>query len=601
MKKYLMMGAAALTMGFAFVSCSSDDVVYNPDAAQNQIVANYQKAFIKTFGQPAANHTWGFGAASRATRGVYANNNQWGDPSYGNYDIPPVLTQGQKDRAAAYFRANPRLTYVDPGYTDFFVQQVYTGTASYTMGNNGTVTGSAQMDKLSFGTTTVTTVDKFNNGSFGGAVNVCNSGASTNDCGNDNTKDVTWHLDEIQLLTNDNTSSVGYHGSEAAFHHYTGRCALVAASVIDEWAKNPANYVDGQVIGEDCVDGWNRSFVGLDFDGLSLQDAMTTTVAKVENAPYYAWVWTGTELKKWDDIKNTTLKAKDGTSDLYFITSNTNQFIGAANDFLSDDALALAMSKADFEEYSKTTTNKQEEKVLDLTKIQARINDGYLPVQNGGLKKWSRYDGRDYYYSDWIVTLTRAYKIGERPTPVVQPSLRVMAEDLSADDASDFDFNDVVFKVTRIDDTQASITLEAAGGTLPLRINSTDGVGGWEVHELFGVDVKTMVNTKAQDKGLKGADKPAVTAFNNEPLIVTGDFTTENFNAAVKAIRVEVKKVVNGEERWLPLEAEVGKAACKFGVPATLDWALERTNVNSAFNFSEWVQNPSVTLRPAAE
>ena len=70
MKKYLMMGAAALTMGFAFVSCSSDDVVYNPDAAQDQAIANYKKAFIEAFGQPDAKQDWGFGTSSRATRGA---------------------------------------------------------------------------------------------------------------------------------------------------------------------------------------------------------------------------------------------------------------------------------------------------------------------------------------------------------------------------------------------------------------------------------------------------------------------------------------------------------------------------------------------------
>ena len=74
------------------------------------------------------------------------------------------------------------------------------------------------------------------------------------------------------------------------------------------------------------------------------------------------------------------------------------------------------------------------------------------------------------------------------PYPGVS-SLRIMAEDLSASEASDFDFNDVVFDVVWKSDSEAEIILQAAGGTLPLTVN------GVEVHGAFEVETNVMVNT----------------------------------------------------------------------------------------------------------
>ena len=177
-------------------------------------------------------------------------------------------------------------------------------------------------------------------------------------------------------------------------------------------------------------------------------------------------------------------------------------------------------------------------------------------------------------------------------TPPVDPqltSLRVMAEDLSASQASDFDFNDVVFDVVaNSDGKSAKITLQAAGGTLPLRINSTNGSGGWEVHQAFKVPVNTMVNTNAKAKGLTNADKaPVVLAEEFE-----GDFSKANFAKTVKSIRVEVYK----NKKWMLLEANQGVACCKFGCSIDKKWADERQNIDKKYSFSEWVQGFTTTL-----
>ena len=57
-----------------------------------------------------------------------------------------------------------------------------------------------------------------------------------------------------------------------------------------------------------------------------------------------------------------------------------------------------------------------------------------------------------------------------------EPVIRVIAEDMgdqSLKEASDFDFNDVVFDVTWVSESKVKIKILAAGGTLPLTV-------GWD-------------------------------------------------------------------------------------------------------------------------
>ena len=615
MKKYLMTGIAALALCAGFTSCSHDLDVPSPEKMKEmeaqKIVNNYEKAF-KAYvgGNIAANQTWGFGSlASARTRAgedpVQANANQWGDPNYydGGYKIPDALTEGQKLRAAAYFKAHDHIDFVAPTYTDFFVQQVYKGDKQYQMGANTKVTGSNNMDKLTFGDTDdATHVHKFNAGTFTGdrsynglsVIEVLNTGANTNDCGKSDKAD-QWHYDQIQFLIGGSAASVGYNGSAASFHHYTGRCALVSAETIDTWAEDEANFVDGKAIGEKCKDDWDRSFVGLDFDGLSLEEAQkVNNGSRVEAKLSYAeskkkdYVWTGTTLVAWDAIKDEVLTDKDGNT-VYFLTSSDNAIIGEWASLGSDPI--KKMSKEECANYGVTITNSDMD-VFDLTKIKDMIKDGYSPKWNGNLVDWVKYIGRDYYYDDWIVTLTKAEKQNTTITDPTTWSIRVMAEDLSASEESDFDFNDVVLDFFGTENSNIlNVTLQAAGGTLPLRINEDNAL---EVHKLFKVETNVMVNTNWT--GSNKADKSAV------PFTITlaSALTTEQgFLDAVKAIKLEVEKTVSDgtgdAKQWLPMNADQGKAAAKFAVPIydsegnEVRWANERESLKKKYGlFSTW-------------
>jgi hypothetical protein len=163
--------------------------------------------------------------------------------------------------------------------------------------------------------------------------------------------------------------------------------------------------------------------------------------------------------------------------------------------------------------------------------------------------------------------------------------VRVMAEDLSADEASDFDFNDVVIDVYYIQGkTNATIVLQAAGGTLPLRIAGNDD---WEVHELFQVPVTTMVNTNWS--GSNSADRDPVTLT----LTNFGPYETEDaFLIGVRDdITLEVKKTLStGTAQWFPMTANQGEPAAKFAVDGKYQWLDERTNIKAQNgSFVDWV------------
>lgn len=161
----------------------------------------------------------------------------------------------------------------------------------------------------------------------------------------------------------------------------------------------------------------------------------------------------------------------------------------------------------------------------------------------------------DGYYNDWIIKLT--------PCEYIQ-SYRIIAEDLGT--IGDFDFNDVVFDAY-IDGNDAVVTLQAAGGTLPLT------VAGKEVHELFGVGADVMVNTG------KGVTKTPVM------------FRVPNCN---NVANIEI--VVNDPETGsYALSSTVGEAPQKICVDPSYQITSERQRIDDKYPmFVEYVKNPSV-------
>lgn len=161
---------------------------------------------------------------------------------------------------------------------------------------------------------------------------------------------------------------------------------------------------------------------------------------------------------------------------------------------------------------------------------------------------------------------------------------RIIAEDLNAHDLdadgdaddTDFDFNDIVLDVA-LTDGGAKCILQAAGATLKIRINGNDNL---EVHQLFGVDQATMVNTNADKRGLKSAKKDVV------EFELTGTFTS------VDDIKIEVFR----QNRWMTLTAPKGDAASKIVVANDFVWPDERESLKVKYpNFLRYVHDNDIT------
>ena len=154
----------------------------------------------------------------------------------------------------------------------------------------------------------------------------------------------------------------------------------------------------------------------------------------------------------------------------------------------------------------------------------------------------------------------------------------IACEDLG--DTDDYDFNDVVFKVTHVSgQTTATVTPLAAGGTLETFIIHNNSYLG-ETHQLLGAKQSAsgsypMINTS----------KITATATPLE-VTVAEDFTiTKNMGGF--GILVKGK---NGDSNATLITAPTaGTAPQMFCVPATWAWPTERTKIQDAYpDFAKW-------------
>ncbi len=146
------------------------------------------------------------------------------------------------------------------------------------------------------------------------------------------------------------------------------------------------------------------------------------------------------------------------------------------------------------------------------------------------------------------------------------PLYRVIAEDLSASESGDFDFNDVVFDVVKAEGGETTLKLICAGGVLPLRVRGANQSEGVEVHSVFG---QTAPNAKGEYQMFNTGAGPTVP---ETEFTIKGEYTTPE---QIKDIIIEVKK----ENVWMQLYATQGVAACKILVDDTFKPVHERRNI----------------------
>ena len=166
MKRYLIKGALALIAGLFITSCSHETQIdYTPE--QERKANQFEQAFKEVFTQNISpNQDWGYTPAyllHASTRVADPRSNMWASEGY---QIPVAITPTEKTLVTNYFSDEGAESYTSlVDLEEFFVQQVYKGTASYTAGNGGTVIGGNQMDWLCAGSASMGDdhVNNFNN------------------------------------------------------------------------------------------------------------------------------------------------------------------------------------------------------------------------------------------------------------------------------------------------------------------------------------------------------------------------------------------------------------------------------------------------------
>ena len=584
--------------------------------ASEKFLQDYQQAFVRVFGQPAANQTWGFGqpANARMTRGHDANANEWaditeGNPSgHGGWLVTAPLTPGQKLRVKAYFQNN-RLTNGEAiDYKNFFVQQVYKGGAetagenspeSYRSGS-GAYYDSDGMNLLCAGNGEH--INNFNGGTYGvekdnygregdGYVNVLDNYTDRNSF------DDNHHEDQIMLMVNSSTAYFGYHNANVDYQH-NDKFIIISAATIDTWADSPTG---GNGIGEAVTDSWNRYFVGFDYEMRPVETAYVKDgngdymYFNVENMPNFGQplIYENGECKMYDlddpiwhsVIEVNGIKAAKVTSDL------NQYYVDSIRTFKDDDFKEYGSYK---DENGAVHSNQP---AINLDFVKNLIENGWHPLSSDN-KTWVKMgDGAaDHYYSDWIICVTEGKTYDKIPS--AQPSLRVIAEDLSAEEAGDFDFNDVVFDVVRDESgTFATVTVRAAGGTLPLYLN------GKEVHGLFSnanpgattdqggaINTATMINTNA--KRINPETPYSSAELSNLPTFTVTDTWSADQDTFAGQVRDLIKVTVDKEgAAGMELKAEAGKTPGKVGVPTTYTWKEEKVYIGD--NFKKFVGDAS--------
>ncbi len=770
MKKSLITGTLVLVAVATIVTgCSRDEFDGDLYEAKKQA---FEQVFKSEFGDINPNQTWGFGDGS-ITRGITRantgetypatheytdangnviaganmNHNQWADPNeyYGGWVVPDALTEGQKERVRLYFQANPNLSYQDPQYRHFFVQQVYQGgTSAPSTGNHEATAGANGQTHAGM------TLNQLTVGQTGSHINDFNAGTCSPSDVLDNGQTVnggTTHSDQITLMVNVyDTSCFGYHetnGSDVQTStNHNDKMALVSAETIDAWAAQNGNP------GEAVTDKWNRSFMGFDYELLPECDIVQDSYALLSQVPninniQYAWDGTkvmtigpvpeGTGTTKNDDFdlfpyfamhasgsNNATCTTVDGKISCYFPQYSSITFGQGNQDWspysklviefeaspINGTVMGTAFKKGDTKVevtldnvrwygdnqgpdistydgstgtlnitsvmligktiegttvdpsmyynptyllgdadtdkisfYSENTNmyggivrtlSEDEMKItkdgktcLDLTLFQTLKTQGYHPTSSD-LKTWVKWQAAcDGYYSDWIVTLTEAQRIGDDPVippttdeyteeftyNVVKESGRVFCEDLGQVSNRDLDYNDVVFdawiyvnrvyrhtvtKTTiggattytykdtvfvRETPSKTVIRLLAAGGTIPIQ------VAGVDVHQMMGyIPSTTMINTMTEASVTYGGLSWDANYINNvEPVV----FTPSNVYSRI----IDIPIVVRSSTSVYELTAYQGQAPQKFLAPIGTPWPAERCELKLAFPYFEnWVQ-----------
>lgn len=564
-KSLLTFGLSAVT-ALTITSCQDFDFMDEAEIKHDLTMNEYTSNFEARYGKIDPNHNWGFeslpivslnGAFTRAgssgAGSVYVNTNQWAEAGQDEY-IENIV--------------------VIPGYPNF---------DNYYYANNG------QENKGYIGT------------------NRPNDGGNTRPCG-----DVTDY--EVQYVSEFFRS----HNKEQ-LKQYEQTLHLTDFFIQNVSAENDReSYPNGALKNEILNDGCNFGMEHLVFKTMESHDEIDGTWTHMNNynrnatnimtdVPVYYSEQDKAQSQEYvnnrpewmsDEEFATHQAIANGTKTIKAPASIDTNYKTATAPY-SNDATPKRQIKyvtssgtEDFGYQSTWSTAKPFKKEWVLVKLTwmekgqdgvERPREGYYLAfdyeaekEDANVPSGKKTYGPDGYYSNWIVKITPAYG---QETPD-SPRRRIMCEDLG--NTLDFDFNDVVYDVyyeTNGSKTEAVITLQAAGGTLPIFVGVDPSKTNYEAHALFNQASSTPVNV--------GGTNGTIAIYRVE---VSSGQSNPDY------LPVYVQTSANSASNTITLKPSTGNGTAiapqKFSVPVGVRWMKERMQIESSYkHFDSWVND----------
>ena len=607
MRKQLMTGVAAAAICLGLASCSRFD--YTLISEGEQAYLNYENAFIEKFGEPAPDQTWGFGSADAngggvaqgaitraATRAIPFPSDAASEKFLSN--VPDTVEYyGNINNGGGYANG---ISYIDGNISSINIWGGWDG--SQTTGGTLYITGNVDFTSGSYyvasnteiylvsGSTLKLTESQAQNLQKGckyyiasGATLKVNGEIKLNSCEiyNHGTIEATkLSPNEISLLYNVGTLTI----SDAitlnnADSKIVNDGTITAASLLTAGSAKFQNNGDATISGATTVNSNDNIWVnnGKYTTGTFTYNAGSSEVVnnckmKVKGQFY---------INLGDNAGQNGFRMDAGASceaDTYLAKGPHNIYMGAGALFKVNGTATMDATKANYGVYGPTSGGYavfQAQNIVAGTAEQGYeitygnnlyvVANSHFAQGYSGTYPFIDFKGGCSESNIFIEGNMPNYSItrsecnpgfGGKPEP---EAIRIIAEDLSASESSDFDFNDVVFDVQMNwpSEGKHTITLLAAGGTLPLTI------AGEEVHAKFGVPTNKMVNTESWTE-----QRDPVT------FVIEGNYANAN------EIEVRVQK---GSD-WPLLTAPIGKAASKIAVSTDYEWVKELQDISKAYN-----------------
>lgn len=606
-KSNLLKGVAAMAMGLAAVGCSHEIGGGEADL-RAQIIAEYNEMFIKTFGKPASNQDWGFGG-TRAHSGEWNGTHTthaWESKLNAIDSEAELIAKGavriDTTTNVAWTTDNGTPVYYTPKADILYVSHNHTG--ELRLNDNF----EQPCSFYNYGNITKITVSSAN-----ADVTFYNAGTLVN----------TYYARDKQVVYNTGTFIIDKNDMYAKISKLYNSGNLVLGGGEDNWSTGQPVLVPGEANIKTNIEIYSTGTgivelpYGADWMGSCHIDGTVYTDGDIhfQNTEYTKY-FCGIVSRPDANGNRHDLNVDGDITTSYILTNNI--LLNGDNIFLTAGGYIKA-NKVATEGNGVTTLNKEYEAIVVETNKTAMVDVNEFYLKNDklgnhlGTGVYANFNTITYkeggqettataatYTSDALFDQSRINNTevggtsecggawGNKTTTTTPDDDdddddnnndtdnwvfqgRVFAEDLTASEASDFDFNDVVFDVY-YSDTQTKIVLQAAGGTLPLYVEE------YEVHGLFGVPTNVMVNTGT------------VGGLNiKNGLTATSDIYLDD-NVALEAIKIKVKK--DGVSEPIELIAPKGKATAKFAVTHKVKWCDEREDINKRYpDFSTWVSN----------